>query len=108
MLVLKTATRHWVATDYPGIERSLFHNNVGGGRSSLVRLAVGSRFPAHGHQGSEEVLVLSGSVEIGGVALQAGDYLLTSAGEVHHVAALSDAVIFVSSTSATPLVAAPA
>lgn len=68
MLVLKTATRQWAATDYPGIERSLLYSNVGGGRSSLVRLAAGSRFPAHGHQGSEEVLVLSGSVEIGGAA----------------------------------------
>ena len=38
MLVKKAADREWKATDYPGIERSLFRNNETGGRSSVVRL----------------------------------------------------------------------
>jgi hypothetical protein len=43
MLVNKAATREWKATDYPGIDRSLFRNNETGGRSSVVRL-VRERF----------------------------------------------------------------
>jgi len=97
MLVNKAVDREWRATDYPGIERSLFRNNETGGRSSVVRLARGSRFPRHTHQGSEEVVVLSGTVSIGGVELSAGDYLFTSPGEEHDVVAVSDASIFVSS-----------
>jgi quercetin dioxygenase-like cupin family protein len=104
MLVNKAANREWNATDYSGIERSLFRNNDTGGRSSVVRLAQGSRFPRHAHQGTEEVIVLAGVVRIGGVELSAGDYLFTSPGEEHDVVAVSDASIFVSSQKGTPVV----
>jgi quercetin dioxygenase-like cupin family protein len=104
MLVNKSANREWSATDHPGIERSLFRNNETGGRSSVVRLAKGSRFPRHVHHGTEEVVVLSGVVAIGGVELISGDYLFTSPGEEHDVVAVSDAMIFVSSQKSTPLV----
>jgi quercetin dioxygenase-like cupin family protein len=104
MLVNSAASREWQATDYRGIERSLFRNNDSGGRSSVVRLTGGSRFPRHAHLGSEEVVVLSGSVSIGGVELGAGDYLFTSPGEEHDVVALTDTMIFVSSQRGTPVV----
>lgn len=104
MLVNKAADRDWKPTDYPGIERSLFRTNETGGRSSVVRLVQGSRFARHAHHGAEEVVVLSGLVSIGGVSLAAGDYLFTSPGEEHDVVALADAVIFVSSQKATPIV----
>jgi len=104
MLVNKAASCEWNATDYPGIERSLFRSNETGGRSSVVRLTQGSRFPRHAHQGTEEVVVLTGVVRVGGVELSAGDYLFTSAGEEHDVVAVSDASVFVSSQKGTPVV----
>ncbi len=104
-MLLKQATDHeWTATAYAGIERCLFRNNSEGGRSSVVRLTSGARFPRHAHQGNEEVVVLAGSVRIGGAEMRAGDYLFTEAGEEHDVVALSDAVIFVSSQKATPII----
>jgi len=104
MLVKKSADREWKATDYPGIDRSLFRHNDSGGRSSVVRLKQGARFPRHAHHGTEEVVVLSGVVRIGGIELATGDYLHTEPGEEHDVAALSDATIFVSSQKSTPVV----
>jgi quercetin dioxygenase-like cupin family protein len=104
MLVNKASGRAWNATDHPGIERCLFRNNDGGGRSSVVHLAAGSRFPRHAHHGTEVVVVLSGTVVNGGVELSQGDYLFTSAGEEHDVLAIADAQVFVSSQKATPLV----
>jgi quercetin dioxygenase-like cupin family protein len=104
VLVNKTAGREWKATDYPGIERSLFRNNETGGRSSVVRLSRGARFPRHAHHGTEEVVVLSGTVMIGGVELSPGDYLFIVPGEEHDVVAVSDTVIFVSSQKSTPVV----
>ena len=104
MLVNKATGREWKATDYPGIERSLFRNNETGGRSSVVRLSRGARFPRHAHHGTEEVVVLSGTVMIGGVELSPGDYLFTVPGEEHDVVAVSDTVIFVSSQKSTPVV----
>ena len=104
MLVKKAADREWAATDYPGIDRSLFRNNECGGRTSVVRLRQGARFPRHAHHGTEEVVILSGAVQIGGVELAPGDYMFTQPGEEHDVVAMSDAVIFVSSQKATPVV----
>ena len=107
MLVKKAADREWKATAYPGIERSLFRNNDSGGRSSVVRLTRAARFPRHAHEGTEEVVVLAGTVRIGGVELTSGDYLFTSPGEEHDVVALSEtATIFVSSQKSTPVVEA--
>lgn len=107
MLVKKAVEREWASTGYEGIERSLFRNNETGGRSSVVRLAAGRRFPRHAHHGTEEVVVLAGRVRIGGVDLDAGDYLFTEPGEEHDVAAVTDAVIFVSSQKATPVLETP-
>ncbi len=104
MLLKRSADRDWKPTDYPGIDRSLFRTNDSGGRSSVVRLKQGTRFPRHAHHGTEEVLVLSGAVRIGGVELAAGDYLFTEPGEEHDVVALADTVIFVSSQKSTPVV----
>lgn len=104
MLVNRSSEREWTPSGLPGIERSLFRNNDAGGRSSVVRLAAGSRFPRHHHQGTEEVLVLAGSVRISEHDLLAGDYLFTEAGEEHDVLALTDAIIFVSSQKGTPIV----
>lgn len=104
MLVKKSADREWKPTDYPGIDRSLFRTNDSGGRSSVVRLKQGARFPRHAHHGTEEVVVLSGVVRISGVELAAGDYLYTEPGEEHDVVAVSEASIFVSSQKATPVV----
>lgn len=104
MLVNVAADREFVTTPYAGIERALFRNNDDGGRSSMVRLVAGARFPRHAHHGSEEVVVMEGRVLIGSADLQAGDYLFTEPGEEHDVLALTDAVIFVSSRKATPVV----
>jgi quercetin dioxygenase-like cupin family protein len=104
MRVNEAAGREWKPTDHPGIDRSLFRSNETGGRSSVVRLIQGSRFPRHAHEGTEEVVVLAGVLRIGGVELSAGDYLFTSSGEEHDVVAISDASIFVSSQKGTAVV----
>jgi quercetin dioxygenase-like cupin family protein len=104
MLVKTAAERAWAATPYDWIERALFGNNDEGTRASMVRLKCGARFPRHVRHGSEEVVVMAGSVRIGEAQLHAGGYLFTQAGEEHDVAALTVAVNFVSSQRATPVV----
>jgi quercetin dioxygenase-like cupin family protein len=104
MLLKKCSERAFAPTDYEGIERALFRNKDTGGRSSVVHMREGTRVPRHVHHGSEEVVVLAGRVRIGGVDMDTGDYLYTSPGEEHDVVALTDAMIFVSSEKATPVV----
>lgn len=104
MLVNKVVNRQWKSTETSGVERSLFRNNELGGRSSVVRLRKQARVPRHAHHGDEEVVVLSGTVLIGGVELSEGDYLFTQPGEEHDVVALTDAIIFVSSQKSVTVV----
>ena len=104
MLVNESVDREWKPTGTPGVERSLFRNNDAGGRSSVVRLKTEARVPRHAHHGEEEVVVLRGTVLIGGVELREGDYLFTQPGEEHDVVALTDAVIFVSSQKSVTVV----
>jgi len=51
--------------------------------TALVRLAPGSRYAAHRHLGTEEVLVLEGSCYCGGRLLRKGDYHRAEVGSVH-------------------------
>jgi quercetin dioxygenase-like cupin family protein len=104
MLVNKVVNRQWKSTETSGVERSLFRNNELGGRSSVVRLRKQARVPRHAHHGDEEVVILSGTVLIGGVELSEGDYLFTQPGEEHDVVALTDAIIFVSSQKSVTVV----
>lgn len=104
MLVNKVVNRQWKSTETSGVERSLFRNNELGGRSSVVRLRQQARVPRHAHHGDEEVVVVSGTVLIGGVELSEGDYLFTQPGEEHDVVALTDAIIFVSSQKSVTVV----
>ena len=106
MLMNRAQGREWKPTDHAGVERALFRYNDTGGRSSFVRLKQGSRVPAHAHLGTEEVVVISGTVSLGGVEMTEGDYLFTAPGEEHDVVAVTDTVIFVSSQKATPMVEA--
>ena len=99
----RSAGREWKPTEHAGVDRALFRYNDTGGRSSFVRLKKGSRVPTHMHQGTEEVVVISGQVSLGDVVMNEGDYLFTTPGEEHDVVAITDAVIFVSSQKATPL-----
>lgn len=107
MLINTAGDRAWLPTDYPGIDRCVFRLSPAGGRTSLLRMQAGARFPRHRHGGGEEVLVISGCVKLGDVLLRAGDFLFTDAGEEHDVAAIEDAVIYVSSDRATQLLEQP-
>jgi quercetin dioxygenase-like cupin family protein len=70
-------------------------DNGAGGGAALVRVAAGARVPTHDHPGGEEVLLIQGRAVVGGVTLNAGDYLWTAPGEAHDLRAEEDTVLFV-------------
>ncbi len=49
----------------------------------LVRLAAGSRLPAHRHGATEDTYVLSGEMQIAGQRVRAGDFHHADAGSTH-------------------------
>ena len=73
----------WIEAE-PGIFAKILNMDAERGRlTALVRLAPGSRYAAHRHLGSEEVLVLEGSCYCGGRLLRKGDYHRAEVGSIH-------------------------
>jgi quercetin dioxygenase-like cupin family protein len=97
MLILERAQQEWRDSGVSGIEKCELRRNDANGGVGLVRFAKGAIFPLHDHPGWEDVLILRGSVLIGGTRLDEGDYAYTSAGETHDLVALEDALVYVSS-----------
>lgn len=51
----------------------------------LVRMAAGTRYPAHRHGGPEECFVLQGDIRVGDLHMRAGDFQRAEHGSVHGV-----------------------
>ena len=67
-----------------GILVKLLHLDQSTGiQTSLVRLAAGTRLPAHRHKGLEQFFVLEGDCSVNGESLGAGDYHRAEAGSIH-------------------------
>ncbi len=77
--LLRAGQTPWVDAGSPGIEK----RELRGGNTILLRMAPGTRFPAHEHTDAEECLILEGSVESEGVTAYAGDYIYMPKGSRH-------------------------
>jgi len=91
------AEHRWVASPQSGVERVML-DRLGAERAratSLVRYAPASVFPAHGHPGGEEILVLSGTFSDGTGDYGPGWYLRNPPGSAHQPSSADGALIFV-------------
>jgi quercetin dioxygenase-like cupin family protein len=62
-----------------------------GSDTGFVRVAAGTTFPWHGHDGDEVTLVLAGSSrDYSGTILTAGDEFALNGGSAHEFTALGD------------------
>lgn len=97
-MIHKTSeSQQWQTTPYEGIQMcGLRHNDQGGG-TVLLKVAQGARFPMHDHPGGEEVYVIYGRAVVGGVIVNAGDYLWTPPHGTHDLQAEEETLLFVSS-----------
>ena len=95
--VVTPADHRWVASPQPGVERVML-DRIGAERAratSLVRYLPHSVFPAHGHPGGEEILVLSGTFSDDSGDYGSGWYLRNPPGSSHRPSSLDGALIFV-------------
>lgn len=95
--LLKAEDHQWVSSPQPGVERVML-DRLGEEKAratSLVRYAPGSVFPAHGHPGGEEILVLSGTFTDDSGDHGAGWYLRNPPGSSHQPSSAEGALIFV-------------
>lgn len=95
--IVTAAEHRWVASPQPGVERVML-DRLGAERAratSLVRYAPASVFPAHGHPGGEEILVLSGTFSDSSGDYGPGWYLRNPPGSAHQPSSADGALIFV-------------
>jgi quercetin dioxygenase-like cupin family protein len=77
----------WHKTDTDGLDYALLHQNAQGGGTAFLRFQAGTVGRAHRHPAGEELYIVSGRVEVGGLMLGPGDYLYTPPDGVHDVLA---------------------
>jgi quercetin dioxygenase-like cupin family protein len=76
--VIRAAEGEWVESGMPGFEFKLLFQDPDTNKSTvLARIAAGARMPHHRHKGTEECLIIEGSLWTDGVLLQAGDFIVT-------------------------------
>jgi len=95
--VVHAGAMAWVPSPTKGVDRRmLFRIGEEKARAtSIVRYAPGSEFPAHGHPGGEEILVLDGVFQDESGDYPAGSYMRNPPGTHHTPASAQGCVIFV-------------
>lgn len=95
--VVHAARLDWVASPTHGVDRRMLFR-IGDEKAratSIVRYAVGSRFPHHGHPGGEEFFVLEGIFQDETGDFPAGSYVRNPPGTGHAPGARDGCTIFV-------------
>lgn len=86
MYAVAHADGEWRPAGVPGIEvKRLAADLERRVVTMLIRMAPGSRYPAHRHASAEECYVVSGDLQVGEREMAAGDYQLCDAGSTHPV-----------------------
>jgi anti-sigma factor ChrR (cupin superfamily) len=97
LAAVHAAKEPWVASPTSGVERRMLFR-IGDEKAratSIVRYAQGSHFPAHGHPGGEEILVLEGVFQDESGDYPAGSYMRNPPGSGHRPGSEPGCVIFV-------------
>jgi anti-sigma factor ChrR (cupin superfamily) len=80
----------WVETSLPGVHwKALALARARDRVTMLLKGEPGARYPAHRHSGPEECYVISGSLNVEGQVLRAGDFHHAE-GESHHAEIWTD------------------
>lgn len=86
MFIQRVEEGIWEKSDVPGVSiRTLFVDQAKNQFTALVRMAPGSSYPRHVHNGPEECLVLEGELHVGDTVLRQGDYQRAPAGSRHGI-----------------------
>ncbi len=76
----------WEETGEPGVQvRRLFMDPERDQFTAIVRMAPGTAWPRHIHNGAEECLVIQGDLRVGDITMRTGDYQRAPAGSRHGV-----------------------
>lgn len=98
----------WRETRHEGVALCVLRRDEATGDATvLIRMRPGCAYPAHRHNGVEEVFVLQGGYRDARGTYRAGSYVLNEAGSAHSPVALEgadDCVLFAVARSGITLV----
>ena len=81
----------WRATRHEGIYlHFLRRDEASGDTTVLIRMQPGCLYPAHRHNGVEEIFILQGGYRDALGTHRAGEYVLNKEGSAHHPTALEE------------------
>jgi quercetin dioxygenase-like cupin family protein len=85
--LLRASTTEWRPYALlAGASVRLLHRDAGGGGyTAVVKMNAGTELPRHRHASAEEMYLIEGALEIGGVEAIAGDYCRAEPGSIHEV-----------------------
>lgn len=81
--VLRTSEMEWNSVAKGLAVKVLFDDTAREMTTTIVRLDPETFYPAHQHNGTEEVYVLQGELQVEGVNLQPGDFCLSRPETIH-------------------------
>ena len=74
----------WMPFGAPGVDvKPLFTDEATGRTTVLLRMAAGTRLPAHHHHDVEQCLILKGDVRFGELLYEEGDFVVMGEGTTH-------------------------
>src|SRR5262249_61971021 len=86
LFVSRAADAAWEKSDVPGVSVRVLHVDRAGNQfTALVRMAAGSSYPRHVHNGPEQCLVLEGDLRVGDDVFGPGDYQRADVGSRHNI-----------------------
>lgn len=96
LIIVRQAEGEWQPLLRGVTKKTLFVNQPEAAETFLLRLEPGARLPAHGHNSTEECLVLEGEITIGRARFGVGDYQVALA-DIPHLPIVSDkgALLFI-------------
>lgn len=96
LIIVRQAEGEWQQLLRGVTKKTLFVNQPEAAETFLLRLEPGASLPAHGHNSTEECLVLEGEITIGRARFGVGDYQVALA-DILHLPIVSDkgALLFI-------------
>lgn len=96
-VLVQAGALDWTPSPAAGVDRRMLYREGAevARATSIVRYARGSAFPAHRHDGGEEILVLSGTFQDEHGDYPAGSYFRNPPGTAHSPASVTGCEIFV-------------
>jgi anti-sigma factor ChrR (cupin superfamily) len=84
ILTMRAAELDWKPHRIPGVDCALLLvDDVSRMRTMLVKAAAGVVYPLRQHRGVEEILMLTGKLEIEGQVYETGDYIRSQPNSIH-------------------------